>query len=210
MMQDTARPAIAYHNEGALYLNLTNRCPTACRFCVKREWKWGFHGWDLRLAAGEPELEEVWKAVEAAGREGRFKEIVYCGYGECAYRLPVLRELGPLIRSNLPGVQLRLNTIGLGNLIWGRNIVPELRACLNAVSVSLNTADPSQWAQMHEPQAAFARGGFEGVVEFTRACARAGLETTVTAIDLPGVDLEAVRRLSLSLGARFRLRPPLS
>jgi len=42
-----------------------------------------------------------------------------------------------------------------------------------------------------------------------RGCAAAGLDTTVTAVKLPGVDLAAVRRLAASLGAGFRMRPAL-
>lgn len=200
---------IVYPYRGGLYLNLTNRCPTACRFCVKRAWRWRYRGSDLRLGDLEPTASEAWDAVLRSAREGEFKEVVYCGYGECAYRLPAMTVLGRKLRRHFPRLRLRLNTIGLGSLIWGRDIIPELRRCLDAVSVSLNTADPEQWLRLHAPLKPYRERGFSSVIEFIRGCARAGLETTVTAIDQPGVDLEAVRKLARELGAGFRPRPLL-
>jgi TatD DNase family protein len=109
-----------------------------------------------------------------------------------------------------PGLRRRLNTVGLGNLIWERDITPQLKLCVDAVSISLNTADPAEWRRLHAPREAYAEQGFAAAQRFVQDCVRAGLETTVTAVRLPGVDLAAVERLARSLGAGFRLRPPLS
>ena len=199
---------LAYVFGGGLYLNITNRCPTACRFCAKRKWRWRFRGWNLRLSR-EPEVAELWSVVEEFAREAPFKELVFCGYGESTYRLPELIEIALKARASFPGAGLRLNTIGLGNLIWGRDIAPELGACLDEVCVSLNTADPAQWLALHAPQRRYREKGFESVLEFIRGCVRCGLETSVTAVEQAGVDLAAAARLAKSLGAGFRARPAL-
>jgi TatD DNase family protein len=94
-------------------------------------------------------------------------------------------------------------------LIWGRDITPQLKRCVDAVSISLNTADPIQWRRLHVPQAAYAETGFDAALKFIEDCSRAGLDTTVTAVRLPGVNIAAVERLARTLGARFRLRPRL-
>jgi TatD family-associated radical SAM protein len=104
-------------------------------------------------------------------------------------------------------VRLRLNTIGLGDLICGRSIAPEIKECADAVSVSLNTADPEQWAALHVPRPEFRKQGFDAVLGFIASCAKAGIPTTVTAVAQPGVDIGSVRRLARALGARFRSRP---
>jgi TatD DNase family protein len=205
-----ATPVLAYAHGTGVYLNITSRCPTACTFCFKKSARWKFEGKDLLLRSREPSAREVLDAAEPLLATGRFKEIVFCGYGESTYRLGVMAAVGRETARRRPGLRRRLNTIGLGSLVWGRNIAPQLRRSLDAVSVSLNTADPAQWRRLHSPRPEFAEKGFDAVLEFVADCVRCGLETTVTAVDLPGVDLGAVERLALSLGARYRLRPPLS
>ncbi|MBI5630021.1 MAG: radical SAM protein [Elusimicrobia bacterium] len=200
---------IAYYFQNGLYLNITNRCPTSCVFCFKRGRSWDFHGSNLRLRGGEPSPAELERAVRGSLGKRPVRELVFCGLGESTYRLQVVRQIGALSKSLAPGVWRRLNTIGLGNLIWGRDIVPELAACIDAVSVSLNTADPRQWAELHSPRKGFREKGFQSVLDFVSSCAKAGLKTTVTAIERKGVDLDAVQRLSASLGADFRARPEL-
>ena len=59
-------PTIAYPFKTGIYLNVTNRCPTACRFCIKRILKWRFERWNFRLAQGEPSVEEILSAADAA------------------------------------------------------------------------------------------------------------------------------------------------
>ncbi len=107
-------------------------------------------------------------------------------------------------------MRLRLNTIGLGSLICGRDIVPELKGSLDAVSVSLNTADPEQWTALHAPLPGYRQKGYAGAVDFIKGCAAAGIETTLTAVAQPQVNIPAVRSLARRLGVRFRSRPLLN
>ena len=99
--------------------------------------------------------------------------------------------------------------MGLGSLIWGRDITPELARLIDAVAVSLNTADPEQWKSLLAPLKPFREKGFSAAQDFVRGCVAAGIKTTVTAVALPGVDMAAVRRLAAALGASFRPRPAL-
>ncbi|MDD5656320.1 MAG: TatD family nuclease-associated radical SAM protein [Elusimicrobia bacterium] len=207
-MRRPARAAtIAYPFKKGLYLNITNRCPTACRFCIKRALNWRFERWDFKLSGREPSPRLVLSEVDAAARGRTFSEVVFCGYGETTYRLPDMLAICRGLRRRCPRAVLRLNTVGLGNLIWKRDIVPALAGALDAVAVSLNTADPARWAEIHAPLARFRARGFASCLDFIRRCVKAGLSTTVTAVALPGTDLAAARRLAESLGAGFRRRP---
>ena len=198
-----------YARGRSLYVSLTNRCPTACVFCVKTAWGWRFGEDDLRVAR-EPSAAEVSAELDARLADaGAWDELVFCGYGECVYRLPEMSAIGLRVKRERPGVRLRLNTVGLGSLIWGRDIAPELSAYLDEASVSLNTADPAQWAELHRPQRRWRRQGFEAARGFARRCAEEGIRTRVTAVDLPGVDLGEVAELARELGASFLLRPRL-
>ena len=202
-------PTIAYPFKKGIYLNVTNRCPTACRFCIKRLLKWRFERWNFRLSGGEPTVAQILAACAAAAKRRPFSEIVFCGYGESTYRLPDLPELCGTLRRRYPKARLRLNTVGLGSLIWRRDITPELARIMDAVAVSLNTADSDQWHRLLAPLAPFRKRGFTAAQDFVRGCVAEGLKTTVTAVRLPGVDMTAVRRLAAALGACFRARPTL-
>lgn len=205
----TTAGVAAYRFRHALYVNLTNECPTACAFCIKRTWKWEFHGVDLKLRGNEPTVDTAWRQIENMRKDRAFKELVFCGYGESTLRLPAMAGLGLRMRRDLPDVRTRLNTVGLGNLVWGHDIAPELRRFLDEVHVSLNTADAAQWLELHQPKPEYRQDGFKSVQDFIRACVKAGLCTVVTAVEQPGVDLEAVEALAGKLGAGFRLRPAL-
>ena len=201
------KPVLAYYYKDGLYLNITNRCPTACSFCVKRTWQWRYRGWNLKLN-GDPPVLRILEEARVAAAAKPVKELVFCGYGEPTYRLDVIRAVGAEMALEFPGLRRRLNTIGLGNAIWKRSIVPDLKDRIEAVSVSLNTADPEEWRRIMRPAAAY-RDGFKDVLSFVRECVAAGIETRVTAIEGIGSDAEAVRVLAKSLGANYLLRANL-
>jgi TatD family-associated radical SAM protein len=204
-----AAALMLYELEDRLYVNLTNRCPVACAFCVKKAWKMQFRGQDLSLEK-EPELGELLPALERRLAQARPRELVFCGFGECTYRLDLVSAIGLNLRLHRNHVRVRLDTIGLGSLIWGRDISRQLALCLDSVSVSLNTADAAQWEELHRPAPAFRGGGFRAAKEFVARCVAAGLETRVTAVEQPGVDLGAVAALARRLGAGFAARPLLA
>lgn len=207
-MPSPRAPALAYTYADGVYLNITSRCPTSCVFCAKFSWDWGYRGFNLLLAR-EPSAAEVLEAARERLAEAPRAEAVFCGYGEPTMRLDVLLEAARGLRRESPRLRLRLNTVGLGSAVHGRDISPELAAGLDAVSVSLNTAVPEQWRRLHRPRPDLAGRGFEEVKAFVKACVGRGLETTVTAVEQPDVDLVKVELVARGLGARFRLRPTL-
>ena len=57
-------------NDG-VYINLTNRCPNLCVFCIKTKWQMDFHGNNLNLAGNEPTAQEVLRAFRQRGMLSR-------------------------------------------------------------------------------------------------------------------------------------------
>ncbi|MDI6871248.1 MAG: TatD family nuclease-associated radical SAM protein [Bacillota bacterium] len=190
---------IAYRFKDALYLNITNRCTNDCTFCLRRH-REGIAGQRLWLEA-EPEAGAVLAEI---GDPAPYREVVFCGFGEPLLRLDVVKEVAAALRRTYPGLRLRVDTNGLANLVYGRNIVPELVGLIDAVSISLNAPTAGEYERLCRPSLP---GAFEAVLDFTREAVRAVPEVTLTAVALPGLDLEACRRLAESLGARFRVRP---
>lgn len=199
-----------YDHNDSLYVNFTNRCPTACSFCLKKSWDWQFHGQDLRLDAQEPTVHALLDGLtERLARPAGCRELVFCGYGEPTMRMDALNSVGLHARLHHPAVPIRLDTIGLGSLVQGRDIVPELALFLDSISVSLNTVDALQWEELHRPSPAYRGRAFPAVLGFIMSCVKSGLKTRVTAVDRADVDIAAVRFYARSAGAEFLARPLL-
>lgn len=188
---------IAYAIRDSLYLALTNDCSNACTFCARRR-AWRVKGHGIHLAA-PPEAAEV---LAAMGDTSEYREVVFCGFGEPTLRLPVLLAVADALKRR--GARVRLNTNGQGNLIHNRDILPDLQGRIDVCSVSLNTADPDQYAELCPSR--FGAAAFPAVCAFVRGAVQVLPEVVVTAVDMPGVDVPAVERLAGELGARFRLR----
>jgi TatD DNase family protein len=190
-------PSIAYEMWGNLYLNITNRCTNSCGFCIRYQTDvlWGY---TLKLER-EPTVEEV---IDAVGDPTRYHEVVFCGFGEPTVRLDVVTEVGRRLRA--AGARVRLDTNGHGNVIWNRNIVPELVPAVDSVSVSLNAADADTYERLCRPS--FGAKTLDHVVAFVRECKKEGLQTAVSVVDVPGIDIEKVQALAVSLGVPLRVR----
>ncbi len=192
---------IAYPIRDALYVNLTNRCTNRCRFCP-RETRPVAGGHELALPA-EPTVQEVLAAVSGAHPD-RYREVVFCGFGEPTLRLDAVIDVGKRLREK--GLHVRLDTNGTANLVAGRDVTPALASAVDEVSVSLNAHDAATYARLCRPS--FGEGTFEAVVDFaTSARTRIGNVTLSIVGGQDGVDEEACRRIAEEAGARFRLRP---
>jgi TatD DNase family protein len=190
---------IAYRIRNSLYLNITNRCSNACVFCAKFR-DFAVKGHQLKLDR-EPSVEEIKRAV---GDPEKHAEVVFCGYGEPLLRLDVIREIGRWLHGQ--NVPVRINTDGLANLVYERNILPELGEFVDAISVSLNAADKKTYQQIC--QSRFGEDGFAAVLDFIREAKKYIPSVTASVVAMPGIDIEACRKIvEDGLGVQFRIRP---
>ena len=210
-MDNQTVPAVIYRFGQGVYINLTNRCPNLCTFCIKTKWHMDFHGNNLDLSGNEPGSGEVVLALEKELPKAPFKEVVFCGYGEPTMRLDVLLFVAQTLKSwraqaKYPPFTIRLNTNGLGNLINHKDIVPSLASVIDAVSISLNAQDAPTWRQLVRPIPEF-ENGYEEVVEFIRQCVHAGIKRViVSCVDRTGADAKSVEKIAHACGAQFYLR----
>ena len=202
---------IVYRFKNGLYINLTNRCPNLCVFCIKTKWHMQFDGHNLDLAGQEPSAQEVLAALDKQFQKAPVQEVVFCGYGECTMRLPVLLEIGRALKAaqaagKYPPFKIRLNTNGLGNLINQRNIAPELKTAVDKICVSLNAQTEELWRELVRPAAGY-ENGFRSVLDFIRACAAQHFESvTASCVENTGADPKAVQQLAAQSGAQFNER----
>jgi len=189
---------LAYEIAGHLYVNLTNRCSASCGFCPRRiHRRVQEHNLDL---SREPDTREI---IEAIGDPARYKEIVFCGYGEPTLRWPTLLQVAKAVKPSARRV--RVNTNGHGELLYGTGLLAEARGWIDEWSVSLNSADARQYQRLVAPAAGAA--AYPAVLAFIEHAVRAGFQVTASAVEVPEVvDEAAVQRLAETLGARYRGR----
>ena len=195
---DTTR--LAYSIRDSLYLNVTNRCTLACTFCPKFR---DFHvkGHNLELVNGEPTVDELMAAV---GDPLRWREVVFCGYGEPTLRLEEIKETARRLRA--AGVKrIRLNTDGLANFVYERDVTPELDGLIDAVCVSMNAPDEATYNKLCRPGKV--GNAYQGMKDFIVRAKAHIPEVTATVVGLPKLDVESCRRIvEDELGVAFRLR----
>jgi len=183
---------IVYPIRRSLYVNVTNNCPNRCTFCprARPDGQLLVKGHDLHLGK-EPSADEMLTAL-AAARPQNYEEVVFCGFGEPTLRLDVVLQVARAVKDrwHLP---TRLDTNGQGSALAARNIVPELAEVLDAVSISLNAPDAETYNRLCRPTIPNA---FETVCDFLRACKGRIASVRTTAVAVPGLDREAVRRLA--------------
>ena len=201
-----SRMTITYQVKQSVYVNLTNRCPCACTFCLRNNAP-GVYGSDSLWLEREPSLEEV---VADFGRWDltRFQEVVFCGYGEPTERLDVLLAAAEHLKSLSPAPRVRVNTNGLSDLVNGRPTAALFKGKVDCLSISLNTDDPAEYMAMCRPR--FGEAAYPALLEFTREAAAAVPEVVMTVVGEPvtSPDKQArCRALAESLGARLRVRP---
>ena len=202
MAQRDRRPPgqVTYAIGDRLYINLTDGCSLKCDFCLKNNSHGPFvEDVDLRLSR-QPSATDIRKALTDLGP---YREVVFCGFGEPSLRLPTLLELAEFVQRK--GKPVRLDTDGLANRVYRRDVTPQFAGRLDSVSVSLNAQDRETYNRLCKPPWPDA---FDYVCDFIRKAKEYVPEVLVTAVDgVDGVDIEACRSLAENnLGVDFRAR----
>ncbi len=203
---------VVYRFKHNLYVNLTNKCPNLCRFCIKNKWDMKFHEHNLSLEGQEPTAKQVLDAIsDDVSKNGFFKGLVFCGYGESTLKLNEMVKICKFLKQQMSegkihNFKIRLNTIGLGSLVADKDITEDLKGLIDEINISLNTADPDQWIALVRPQKKYQENGFDAVIDFIKKSTQTFDSTIVSGVDLEEVDKDKLKKLAESLGAKFYLR----
>ena len=197
---------IVYQVKNAIYVNLTNRCPCACRFCLRQNAP-GVYGSDSLWLEREPSAQEVMDALSQWELD-KYPELVFCGYGEPTERLDTLLEVGAWIKSKHPTLPIRINTNGLADLIAGQPTAPRLAGIIDRLSISLNSADAREYLELCRPS--FGEAAYPAMLNFAQEAAKYVPDVVMTIVGEPVTSLEkqaACQELCKRLGLRLRIRP---
>ncbi len=200
--EENRKDTYLYILDGNLYVNLTNKCSNGCDFCVRNE-RTSYYGNYLWLKNGDPTVEKVISAAKGFGDLTRFKEVVFCGFGEPTYKVAEMVALCDYFHEK--GLKTRLNTNGQGNLINKRDIVPDLKGKIDFVNISLNASCAEKYQPICRSQ--FKEAGFEGLIEFAKLCRKNGVPCRFSIVDCIGEEeVEACKRLAESINIPLYIR----
>ena len=193
--EENRKDTYLYTLDGNLYVNLTNKCSNACDFCVRNE-RSSYFGNYLWLRNGDPTADKVKAAANGYGDLTRFKEVVFCGFGEPTYRLAEMVALCDYFHEK--GLKTRLNTNGQGNLINKRDIVPDLKGKIDFVNISLNASCYEKYQKICRSQ--YREAGFDSMIEFAKLCRRNGIDCRFSIVDCIGEEeVQACKYLAESV-----------
>ena len=195
---------ILYPAYGNLYVNLTNKCPCACTFCL-RQTRDEMEGSGSLWLDREPTVEEVEKEFDKFPPD-TYKDIVFCGFGEPTERLDDLLEVAEFAKKKF-GKKIRINTNGLGNLIHGKDITPLLKDKIDILSISLNTPNAEEYYKLTRNK--FGIQSFQAMLDFAKEAKKYVPEVVMTTVETTITKEEAAQCQDIcdSLGVRYRIRP---
>ena len=197
---------ILYRVHHNLYVNLTNRCPCACTFCLRQNMDTVSHEDDRSLwLEHEPSYEEILAEFDKVDMND-YEELVFCGYGESTERLDVLLRVAAYVKEKFHS-KIRVNTNGMADLIWNRNTAPDFAHLVDTVSISLNTPDPVRYQEL--VRCKFGEKSFDAMLAFAKNVRQYVPNVVLTTVDTTLTKEEESRcaQICESLGVTYRIRP---
>ena len=196
---------LVYLLDKKVYINLTNACTNNCVFCI-RTIKDDVVGANLFLSSENVDAKDVIAQLEAM-KEKLSSEIIFCGYGEPMLKLEVLKKVAKYIKEHYPNTIIRVNTNGHANLVYKKNVLPELKGLVDKFSISLNGENEEVYNKLSKPNV---EGAYSAVKDFIKEAVKEGFDTTATIVtgykDYK-VDMPKCIEITKDLGAKFRERP---
>ena len=195
---------ILYEVYNNLYVNITNKCPCACTFCLRQSKDHVGESGSLWLTR-EPSSEEI-KSEFAKFDIDKYEEIVFCGFGEPTEALEVMLDVAKFVKEKY-NKKIRINTNGLGNLVNGKNIAPLFSGLIDTVSISLNTPNAERYHEL--VRSIFGDKSFDAMIEFAKECVKYVPNVVMTTVDttITKEEEKECKKICDSIGAKYRIRP---
>ncbi len=172
---------ILYTYKDNAYLNITNKCPCACTFCIRSQ-KNAIGSADNLWLEHNPDFDEVKNAIDNFDFTG-YNEVIFCGYGEPTNAFDLLIKVAQYIRNKM-NIKIRVNTNGLGSLINERDISEELCQNVDAVSISLNCSNEEEYNKVVRPK--FGIKSYSAMLDFASRCKKYTDDVKLSVVDVIG------------------------
>jgi len=195
---------ILYEVHNGLYVNMTNKCPCACTFCLRQDRDEMNNSGSLWLER-EPSVDEVKAEFEKFDMD-KYEEVVFCGFGEPTERLYDLLEVAEFVKEKYKK-PTRINTNGLSDLIWQKDTTPDFENKIDVVSISLNTPSKERYFELTRNK--FGIDSFDAMLNFAKNVKHYVKKVVMTTVSttLTHDEEEECRKICEKLGVTYRIRP---
>lgn len=170
---------IVYTYENSVYMNITNRCPCSCVFCIRSNGD-GLGSAESLWLKKDPTLDEI-KAEIDEFDFSPYDEVVFCGYGEPTQAIENLIAAAKYLKEK-HGLKIRLNTNGLSDLINGRETAKELGEVVDSISISLNAPNAERYHEVSRSK--FGEAAFPALLKFAEDCKKYIPQIKFTVVDV--------------------------
>lgn len=195
---------ILYEVHSGLYVNMTNKCPCACVFCLRQTKDEMENSGSLWLKR-EPTVDEVINEFSKFDMK-KYSEVVFCGFGEPTERLEDLLKVAEFVRKTYD-IPIRINTNGLSDLIHQKDTAPMFEKLIDTVSISLNTPNRDRYFELTRSR--FGIESFDAMLKFAenvKKYVKKVVLTTVSTTLTPEEERQCAK-ICQTLGVDYRIRP---
>ncbi len=199
---------VTYEVGEGLYINMTNRCSNRCDFCIRNNGD-GAYGSDSLWLLREPTREEILESVISCDLS-KYKEIVFCGYGEPTYRLADAVFVAKEIKKANPALLIRINTNGQSDLILGCDSAKMYEGVFDVVSISLNTPNAQKYAEICHP--VYREAAYSAMISFAKNVNKyvQNVVFSVVRETLTEEELAECEEIARNVGATLKIRDYIS
>lgn len=193
---------IVYTYGNQAYLNITNACPCRCTFCIRNNGDSVGEATTLWFDHN-PTIDEIKAEIDKFDFSKYNNSIIICGYGEPTCALDNMLEACRYLKSK--GINIRLNTNGLSDLINKRKTAKEICQVIDSVSISLNAPTKEKYNEITKPS--FGEKSFDAMLTFAKECKEYGIPVKLTVVDvISKEDIEACEKLCEEIHIPLRVR----
>lgn len=195
---------ITYTVGNGLYVNITNRCPNNCTFCIRNNGE-GAYGSDSLWLDREPTEDEIFESIVSSDPT-KYSELVFCGYGEPTERLDTLIAVAKRVKAKYPELSIRVNTNGLSDLINGRDTSADFEGAVDVLSVSMNAATPEKYQEVCISK--FGLEAYGAMLEFCKNAKHHVKKVALTVVEgtISDEEIEICRKNANAAGVELRVR----
>ena len=195
---------ITYTVGNGLYVNITNRCPNNCTFCIRNNGE-GAYGSDSLWLDREPTEDEIFESIVSSDPT-KYSERVFCGYGEPTERLDTLIAVAKRVKAKYPELSIRVNTNGLSDLINGRDTSADFEGAVDVLSVSMNAATPEKYQEVCISK--FGLEAYGAMLEFCKNAKHHVKKVALTVVEgtISDEEIEICRKNANAAGVELRVR----
>lgn len=185
-----------------IYVNLTNRCPCSCTFCL-RQTKEMTEQNSLWLKR-EPSVDEVIAEFEKLDIS-KYNEVIFCGFGEPTERLDDVILIAKYLKKRRAEILIRINSNGLSDLVNKKETAPLFKGLVDTMSISLNASNAEEYYRLTRSK--FGIKSYEEMQKFAVSCKKYIPNVVFTVVDCIGEDeIKACQKVCDNLGITLRVR----